>query len=505
MAFACGSAFVEGAGDTSDSGGDGSPGENSDGSSVTVGPPSGVDGGDAGDAHDGRPDSPHEDSEAPEPDGGVGVLDAESPDSTTLDSGTPDAGAVDACASEEPDAATGVFVSASKTATTGCGAINAPCGTISAGISAAMLGGKSIVYVDRGTYDEQVTLANGIAITGGWIYDGSTSWSRECATDPSALAIVAPTTAYSSIVLPTSVTTTVSDLTVQSLGTVPAGQSVYGIFASGTGHLTLDSVEVTMGAAGNGAAGSGVVATPMPACDGPGDGGTGAPASPGTPAAGVYSSAGYSPGNGGSGAPGNDGQPGTAGGMGKSMTGEQCAGGGVTECVPGTTTTSSPGSAGCGGPGGTNGLGGGGGGSSIGLFVWGATVALKGGLLSAGPGGNGASGEAGGAPPGTWSGMNGSAGATGTETTCKLSTAFMMTICVPGTASFPGGTAGGAGGEGSQGGAGANGSGGDSYAYFTGGGGVVTGASSVALSFSTAGNGGTGSIPGYSGHAADHN
>jgi len=70
---------------------------------------------------------------------------------------------------ESLDTADGVFVSTSSSATSGCGAITQPCGTIAAAIAMAPSLGKAtpVIYLDKGTYAEHVTLGANMTLRGG--------------------------------------------------------------------------------------------------------------------------------------------------------------------------------------------------------------------------------------------------------------------------------------------------------------------------------------------------
>ena len=62
-----------------------------------------------------------------------------------------------------------------------CGTKANPCTTVQAGIDAAAVGGKQYVYVASGTYNEDnVKLAKGITLTGGW---NTADWTRGCPID----------------------------------------------------------------------------------------------------------------------------------------------------------------------------------------------------------------------------------------------------------------------------------------------------------------------------------
>jgi hypothetical protein len=401
-----------------------------------------------------------------------------------------------------PDVTNGTFVSPSSV-TTGCGSIGAPCGTIASGIQAAKNDGKTIIYLAAGTYAEQVTVPSGMTIQGGWTYEGSGQWSMAVCTgigDPSMLAVI-QTTSGGITVSATSVTATLDTLTVKNAATATAGQSLYGIFASGTTNLTLNAVEVSVAAGGNGAPSTALGAAPTapgPSCT-PGDGN---PATTkganGGSLASSYSNAGFTPGAGAPGVAGAAGDNGAAGGSPKTANNEQCTGG--EDCSPnGQITTGNPGTNGCGGPGGAPGLGGGGGGASIALFVTQATVNVVGGKLGSGNGGSGGVGANGGAAPATWTYQNGQAGGSTNVPTCRTQIISMVQACFnTSTAEDLGGAAGGAGGAGSAGGNGGTGTGGDSYSYYllAGSGGSVTSSGSPAMTNGTVSAGG---------HAGAHN
>ena len=408
-----------------------------------------------------------------------------------------------ACVQADPSAA---FVSSSSSATSGCGAIGAPCGTITAGIAYAVAEGKTHVYVDHGTYEEQVTLTKGLTVEGGWIYGGAGAWTKECSTgtDPSSVTIIAPTAA-SIAVLAKDVTATLTNISVHNQTTAAAGESIYGIFAASTGttndtSLTLNAVEITVAAGGGGSSGStdtppGLPASNVPPCAAS-DGKAGATVAAGTTSAGSYGSSGFVPGAGTAGQVGNAGDNGTTGAAGTcapSTTCDTSAGG----CQPAVTVCGGQGAPGCGGSGGARGLGGGGGGASIALFVWKATVAVNGGSFASQNGGPGGAGGSAGSPvtaPTT--------GATGSFVNVASCTQKPAGQCTGSTKSEPYGGAGTTGGAGSTGGAGAAGAGGDSYAYYTGGAGTVTTSGTPTFTFGSGGTSPAGAT--YGGHAAAH-
>ncbi len=409
-----------------------------------------------------------------------------------------------ACVQVDPTAA---FVSAS-TVTTGCGSIGAPCGTIAAGMAYAASLGKTHIYIASGTYNEQVTLTNGLTLEGGWLYGGGSTWTKSCTAgvDASALSIIAPTS-QSMAVVAKGVTATLTTLSIHNNATATAGESLYGIFAASTGatnttNLTLNAVEVTVAAGGAGSTGGTAAAPALPASNATpcaiGDGKPGAAVAAGTvPASAVYGSAGFVPGAGVAGQVGNPGDNGVAGAMGGSANSSTCdpSNGG---CGPLIVETGGQGGNGCGGSAGAQGLGGGGGGASIGIYVWQASVALNSGSVAAQNGGAGGGGGPGGSPatPPT-------TGATGTSAPVDGCTQKPAGQCTGTSGGRVAGGAGSTGGAGSNGGAGSGGAGGDSYAYYVGGGGTVTASGTPSLTFGTAGTSPAGTT--YNGHAAAHN
>ncbi len=431
-------------------------------------------------------------------------MDVQPPVDASLDVGPPPACT---CGTTCPAlaSANATFVSATlSSGATGCGAITAPCPTIAAGLAAASANGAPLVYVDEGTYTENVTLPSGIVLRGGW-QDLGTGWAQSCAADPSSLAvIVAPATSNVTITA-NGVTAGLDTLTVKSKATANAGESLYGVFAYGA-NLSLTAVDIVVAAGGNGAPGGTGTAPsngPTPPCAAGGGASPGSGSS-GAPGVAAYSGTGYTPGTGATGAPGAAGEDGTG-----AATTCELSGAGPTHCTNGPCDSGAEcvcntvGASGCGGPGGGPGTGGGGGGASIGIFAWGSDVQVEGGSLSAGNGGNGGEAGTGTAGASSWPS---SAGGTGSSASyqgdCVAGgTAPHLTCdCTPET--IPAGGPGGNGARGAQGGNGGCGSGGDSYGYYAGSAATVTG------TFPTATFGSAGTSPctgGGAGNAGVHN
>jgi hypothetical protein len=418
----------------------------------------------------------------------------------------------------------GIFV-APGGANTACGSIGAPCGTIQTGINVAAQAGKKLVFVAEGTYSEDVSLKPGISLYGGWVYSGGGQWAPDCSANGAKLTILNAAVSTTALVANGVGAVTVDTLTVNTIASAGAGQSLYGIFVQGSTQLTLNNVNVSAVRAGDGAGvGTGQGGAPVSACSntaarGNTGGGAVTPAAPGTPgatgstAAGAFSSTGWITGNGGQGTTGK-----TVGADGYSGYGDcgaldgTCDGncnyvGGPTTCGP-DSSKSNPtnckcavdGIPGCGGNPGGGGPGGLGGGSSVAVYVWSAaTLTINAGSLSSGDGGNGSAGGAGG---GGSSGTLGSDGANAVYAgDCQLKCTQNPPDCVCGAKSIPliGGKAtayqGGVGGAGGQGGGGAGGS---SYSYVAGGGASVT-VNGSTLKNGSAGSGAGGAPAGGSG------
>jgi hypothetical protein len=356
----------------------------------------------------------------------------------------------------------------------GCGTLpTMPCQTISAGIATANAktdgAARTIVYVAEGTYTETVTLSGGVTVQGGWHWDGGSNWSFECTTPAATLVKVqAPASSNMTVVATAndSKTTTLSTLTVLSKATANAGESLYGVFATGANTvLALTDVIVTMQAGGKGQDGSqggaGSAAGAAGSCGAASDGNNAStPGGAGTAGAvGSFSATGYTTHVGGTGGNGSTGDNGMAGPGGVTVVATACGG---SPCAIQSQGNCDGGAGleGCGGGGGLGGTGGSGGGSSVAVFANDATVTITAGGYLAGNGGNGGAGGAGGA------GAAGGGGAPGFPTNCPASSCS-GTSCVGGVVSASGGDAGTSGGRGSTGGQGGGGAGGDSYTLVT--------------------------------------
>jgi hypothetical protein len=361
------------------------------------------------------------------------------------------------CIGPDPD---GLFVSPSGSATAGCTAA-APCSSIGSAIAAAGSNAKTI-YLDQGTYSEQVALPANITIVGGWTWGQSAGTWTNCNGTNATSVISAESGAPPIMAMGGKLDT----LTVVDGATATAGQTLYGVLVT-AGAVTLNSVAIQVNNGGAGHAGTQGSAGGAPDCATA----SSAPSNGLTGAGGVNSFAPdeYIPGDGAigtAGTSGNNGSPGQAAPIesscGLAADGDGC---GTSQKQGG------PGTGGCGGGGGGGGTGGSGGGASIGVYVaQGGSVTLSGSTsIQTGAGGSGGQGGAGG------TGAVGSPGATGTTveyftgcevtpTGCKVGNGTCG--CSKGNSELgPGGAAGGTGGAGGNGGAGGGGAGGDSVCY----------------------------------------
>jgi hypothetical protein len=420
-----------------------------------------------------------------------------------------------ACATKAADEATGVFLVGSTTPTTGsCGTLANPCTDLASAI-AATTSMKSTIYIGPGTYAPvapatSFTVPDGVTLSGGWTVTTGGAAAVFTATCTSNAIITA--TSGGTVIAAGGATGTgkveLDALSVTYTGVPTAGQSVYGILATGGAgsSLVLNDVTVAVPSAGAGAAGpdlTGIAGAAGGCAPGGANGTTGQAGAAGGPV--QYSATGAAPEPGSAGTAGSNGDTGNIGE-------DACtAQGGAGTCVHGGTVvqgtcTVGPNTAactaapmgGCGGNGGQGGPGGGGGGSSIGVFTWGRNLTVQSGAIT---GGNGGAGGAGGTSTGGF-GAGGQAAAAvtltypapGSACDCVGTVVVTCSACRPGTPeTLTAVTSGGTGANGGAGGQGGGGAGGDSYAYYVGGSATATLVQSPAL---TAGTGGAGGAPG---------
>jgi hypothetical protein len=418
----------------------------------------------------------------------------------------PDAAGTDAnCDGLDGDASRGIFVSTNGS-DSASGTRDAPMASIGAALTLAQSSsGLDQIYVATGQYEEQVTLADGISIFGG--YDEASNWAR---TGGATSRILYSATSGMMIAVKGTGITSPTVLGMLDIATDDApgqGQSNYGLHCTDCDGLEIRNTQLTSGAASQGDDGDGGQSGfdahgrgynggtgGNGSCDGGGygrggfggtsgcgrDGGRGGDGggegsnSGDTGRSGNYGTSGgfggsSSAGDGGGGSPGTSGSNGSngQGGSGGQVLGGLWAGDSGSVGTGGGHGDGGGGGGGGGGQGGFfvndgsgNGGGGGGGGgcggkggdggqaggSSFGLFLVNSTgVTLENNVIASG---NGASGGTGG---GGGFGSSGGSGITGGR------------YCL---GEVGGGGTGGSGGSGGTGGHGGGGAGGHSYGVY---------------------------------------
>ena len=440
-----------------------------------------------------------------------GSNDAGDPGDVSLDTGP----APTNCDASETSAASGIFVSADGSDTTGSGLASAPFATITKGVASALQSASKDLYVAEGDYVESTGLlltetAAGLRIHGGW-KKTATAWSKDCTTGFVDRTVLTSATNVGVRVqfAVTSPAAEIDGLTIRTKaqGASPpdsGGESTYGVFVDANGALKMTNAQIVAGKGGDGGAASPQpAATTTVACDGINGCGTGAAVGDGTVgtpgSTATYAKDGVHPSDGGQGGTAPNGDNGAIGGGG---TTSSC----VTACVgqcqssdsclngSSAQVTSSKGKCGCGGVGGTGGKPGHGGGAAIGAWVGpNAQLFIDYTRVVATGGGAGSIGGSGGA------GALGGAGAPGVGVTCNKQCGRNGPVggacaCVfTQTMSLPGGNAGGAGSKGGTGGAGGSGAGGDAFGAVLFGGGtlVIPDAQRVVFAVGAAGSGGS--------------
>ena len=246
------------------------------------------------------------------------------PDSMFIDSN---------CDGIDGDRTRAIFVSPAGVNTSTCGLdYNDPCLTIAFGISRATATGRPHVYLQAGTYNTTVTMANGISLFGGYNFN----WRRKLYSESGHTVTIVganPAVRFNSI----TTATWLDNLVVRSAD-AGAGASAIGVLVTGSQLVELRSVLVQPGSGGAGSAG--------------GDGSVGAiggNGGPGTP--GCEDSSGLCSGcnqpAGGVAGTSMCGRPGGKGGL----PGHEAGGGGYGD--NGTIASGCPGNPGCGGAGAT--------------------------------------------------------------------------------------------------------------------------------------------------------
>jgi hypothetical protein len=382
-------------------------------------------------------------------------------------------GGVAICAGPRVANPSDLYVTSTATADGNC-TMDAPC-TLPSALARVTVAGGGTINLAASRYVGDIALPPRAQIVGGWqVVDGA--WISVC---DETVVVLEGETANMTVRAAEAPDTGLALVTVVSAAR-PAlpSESWYGIFVSGsTTSLTLDNVAVATRAGGAGTGGAAgpplPPGLPPPTCS-PGDGAVGPPGNVGASGDHGYGPSGIDARAGSTGAEGAAGSAGTAGGPGETSSGLRCVADGF-QCRSVQCSDQAPsGTPGCGALGGKGGAGGESGGGSIAVFAWdGARVVVRGGRLSAGPGGAGGAGGGGG--PGA-PGFSGAPGAS-LDSDC-----FSAGTCGPGPGcgqptapkKLAGGSAGGSGGSGGVGGSGGGGAGGPSFAVVTGAGANVS-------------------------------
>jgi hypothetical protein len=418
---------------------------------------------------------------------------------------------------EVVDEDNGVFVSVTQGAAGGNGTTDSPLNSIMDALAQARASGKSIIYLDKGTYTEGVDIVDsttGVLIRGGWTYTGL-AWERNCDANAEMLTLIRPDRPIGVIATDVTHASGLQNLAVGTaarLATPPAdttGESRIAVLVRGTGSaFSLFGVRIVTGSADHGGPATDGAPGAAPSCDGLNGCSDGAPGtSPAAGAdatvAGIFDADGFTAVDGepGSGA-GSDGHDGSRSADAVRTDCNNGCGCGSCTTVYNGTERAPAGACGCGGKGGGAGRQGRGGGASVGLMVVGqnAAVNVEYSVLGAGDGGNGSPGAAGGL------GSLGTLGAAGGTARCHRTDCInTCPTCTYGdTGDLMQGPAGGKGGDGADGALGGGGSGGPAYAIVTVGGARVIRGDFTELLHGAGGLGGGSAIAGEAADAKDY-
>lgn len=413
------------------------------------------------------------------------------------------------CAAERGiDKSDTIFVSPGGDDAEDCGTEVEPCETVEAGLLRALASERGRVALAEGNYETRLELPAGIDLSGGWLVENGVFGARCGDAAAELVTLTAPQVADTTVSLvDTGGLTTLEYLTIRSKGAqfVGAGESIYGVKAIGAGTellMSLVNVEVVGGGAGIPGDVGGDGANGVGSCADDSDGADGGPGEPGEPGVASFSRGGFGPVDGRSGTNGEDGHNGTLGST-MDLESDTCDVLRTDSCSCGVEPRTAPrGLGGCGGLGGAGGEGGGGGGASIGLYVFDATVTVKGGTLLAGDGGAGANGARGGLGG---AGADGETGRVDCPGLCLDTSCDDGVVCGNDSDCRVGnvveliGSTGGPGGDGGTGGMGGSGGGGDSLSYFASPNALVTFNSTTQFGFGAPGQGGEGAPNGIAG------
>jgi len=166
----------------------------------------------------------------------------------------PDSAGLDTnCDGIDGDASRGIFV-ATTGSDTAAGTRDAPLKTISKALTlAASVSGLDHIYVATGQYAEQVTLANGVSIFGG--YDATDNWKR-IGGAPTTIFYDGPGERIAVRGVGITSATVLGMLEVRTAHTTVASQSNYALHCKNCSALVIQNSKITAGNGGNGAAGS---------------------------------------------------------------------------------------------------------------------------------------------------------------------------------------------------------------------------------------------------------
>ncbi len=365
-----------------------------------------------------------------------------------------------------------VFVATIGLDNSSCGSLESPCKTIGQAITTLpKTRGANIIYVADGLYPETVTLPANVEIQGGWHVrsDGQLNlvWSQICPDALTSQDSLPNIVGTENITIHAATANAKLSHVVVKTKTAGPGESLYGIFASGsTTTVTLNGVIVVVNPAGDGISGKPGAPGALGdagACP-EGTGTTPALGAAGAGAAiGAFGPTGVSLENAGGGASGARGENGVAGDAGSCVTCYDCQVE-IGACNQQAGSCGAVGHSGCGGFGGGGGEPGSSGGSAIGIYAWGGAVIDLGGEVDVG---NGGAGGAGGPGGNGGEGGVGSMGDAGPTCSTACSSLVVCTSTVASMGAGPGGI-GSRGGFGATGGMGGGGAGGYSYAIVAG-------------------------------------
>jgi hypothetical protein len=164
----------------------------------------------------------------------------------------PDASFVDAnCDGVDGDVTQTVFVDVVSGNNANAGTRAAPGASVAAGIAKAQTDGKTLVLVSKGTYNERVTLANGISIHGS--YDAAAAWARSNASVSKILSGAVAGGRVSALdAINISSPTSVTGMSIEAGNASTMGMSSYGVYCLNCEALVLTRNTIKSGNGGVG-------------------------------------------------------------------------------------------------------------------------------------------------------------------------------------------------------------------------------------------------------------